>query len=67
MSDDAHPDDTAAPPTSEPAPGERLEQGEQPAREGAVPEVTEDGAQILHPEGSDTAPTAGGSRAGGGT
>lgn len=59
--------DTAAPPTSEPAQGQRVDEGQQPAREGAVPQVTEEGAQILEPEGSDTAPTAGGSRAGGGT
>ena len=61
------PEDTAAPPTEEPTPGERVQSGQQPAREGAVPQVTEQGAQILEPEGSDTAPTAGGSRAGGGT
>ena len=65
--DDAAAEDTAAPPTDEPPPGPRVEQGQQPAREGAVPEVTEEGAQILKPEGSDTAPTSGGSRAGGGT
>ena len=61
------PDDKAAPPTEVPAPGERDEQGEQPAREGVAPAIDEQGRQILAPEGSDTAPTAGGSRAGGGT
>jgi NADH-quinone oxidoreductase subunit E len=60
-------EDTAAPPTSEPAIGEKVDRGHQPAREGALPQVTEEGKQILGPEGSDTAPTAGGSRAGGGT
>ncbi|MDQ3680402.1 MAG: NADH-quinone oxidoreductase subunit NuoE [Actinomycetota bacterium] len=64
---DAAPDDTSVPPTGEPTPGERVEQGQQPAREGAVPQVGEEAAEILEPEGSDTAPTAGGSRAGGGT
>lgn len=59
--------DPAAPPASRPTPAEQVERGQQPAREGAVPQVTEEGAQILHPEGSDTAPSAGGSRAGGGT
>ena len=60
-------EDTATPPTSEPALGEKVEEGQQPAREGSVPQVSEEGAKILEPEGSDTAPTAGGSRAGGGT
>lgn len=48
-------------------PGERVAAGQQPAREGAAPQVTEEAAEILNPEGTDTGPTAGGSRAGGGT
>jgi len=53
------------PPVDKRTPGERVADGQQPAREGAVPQVGE--SEILHPEGTDTGPTAGGSRAGGGT
>ncbi len=56
-----------APPVDKRTPGERVAEGQQPAREGAVPQVDESAAQILGPEGTDTGPTAGGSRAGGGT
>ncbi|MDP8975116.1 MAG: NADH-quinone oxidoreductase subunit NuoE [Actinomycetota bacterium] len=55
------------PPADKRTPGERVAEGQQPAREGAVPQVDESAAEILHPEGTDTGPTAGGSRAGGGT
>jgi len=57
----------AAPPDDKRMPGERVAEGQQPAREGVVQQMGEDAAEILHPEGTDTGPTAGGSRAGGGT
>jgi len=58
---------TTKPPVDKRTPGERVADGEQPAREGVVPQMDESAAAILHPEGTDTGPTAGGSRAGGGT